>query len=101
MVASDAWERPVRWRLARLAGRPGARHEGAEAEPRPSDPDSSGAGFGRQMVTAAEDWLRERGVIKAQLLVRDTNTRVVSFYEHLGFEVAPRVIMDKWLRATS
>ena len=66
-----------------------------------SDPDSRGAGFGRQMVTAAEDWLRERGVIKAQLLVRDTNTRVVSFYEHLGFEVAPRVIMDKWLRATS
>jgi ribosomal protein S18 acetylase RimI-like enzyme len=53
------------------------------------------------MVTAAEDWLRERGVIKAQLLVRDTNTKVVSFYEHLGFEVAPRVIMDKWLRATS
>jgi ribosomal protein S18 acetylase RimI-like enzyme len=66
-----------------------------------SDPDSRGAGFGRQMVTAAEDWLRERGVIKAQLLVRETNTKVVSFYEHLGFEVAPRVVMGKWLGATS
>jgi ribosomal protein S18 acetylase RimI-like enzyme len=66
-----------------------------------SDPDSRGAGFGRQMVTAAEDWLRARAVIKAQLLVRETNTKVVSFYEHLGFEVAPRVIMSKWLGATS
>jgi ribosomal protein S18 acetylase RimI-like enzyme len=66
-----------------------------------SDPDSRGAGFGRQMVTAAEDWLRGRGVVKAQLLVRETNTKVVSFYEHLGFEVAPRVVMGKWLGANS
>lgn len=62
-----------------------------------ADPGSRGVGFGRQMVTAAETWLRERGVIKAQLLVRETNTKVVSFYEHLGFEVAPRVTMGKWL----
>jgi ribosomal protein S18 acetylase RimI-like enzyme len=54
-------------------------------------------GVGRQMVQAAEDWLRQKGVVKAQLLVRDTNTKVVSFYEHLGFEVSPRVIMSKWL----
>ncbi|HVE23208.1 MAG TPA: GNAT family acetyltransferase [Acidocella sp.] len=62
-----------------------------------SDPESRGAGFGRQIVTAAEAWLRERGVVKAQLLVRETNTKVVSFYERLGFEVAPRVVMGKWL----
>jgi ribosomal protein S18 acetylase RimI-like enzyme len=62
-----------------------------------SDPDSRGAGFGRQLVMAAEGWLRERGVIKAQLLVRETNTKVVSFYERLGFEVAPRTVMGKWL----
>jgi ribosomal protein S18 acetylase RimI-like enzyme len=49
------------------------------------------------MVQAAEDWLRQRGVIKAQLLVWETNTGVVSFYEHLGFETAPRVVMSKWL----
>ena len=64
-------------------------------------PASRGAGTGRRMVEAAEDWLRERGVAKVQLLVRETNTQVVSFYEHLGFEVAPRVIMSKWLRETS
>ena len=63
-----------------------------------SDPGSRGRGFGRQMVQAAEEWLRQRGVVKAQVLVRETNTRVVSFYEHLGFEVAPRTVMSKWLR---
>lgn len=65
-----------------------------------SDPDARGQGIGRQMVTAAEDWLRERGIVKAQLLVRETNTKVVSFYERLGFETAPRVVMSKWLSAT-
>jgi ribosomal protein S18 acetylase RimI-like enzyme len=65
-----------------------------------SAPDVRGGGVGRQMVEAAEGWLRERGVVKAQLLVRETNTKVVSFYERLGFEVAPRVIMGKWLGRT-
>ena len=40
---------------------------------------------------------RARDVSKAQLLVRDTNPNAVSFYEHLGFESAPRVVMGKWL----
>jgi len=62
-----------------------------------SAPDSRDSGIGRQMVQAAEDWLRQKGVVKAQLLVRETNTKVVSFYERLGYEVAPRVIMGKWL----
>ena len=64
-------------------------------------PDARGVGIGRQMVQAAEDWLRQRGVLKAQLMVRETNTKVVSFYERLGFEVAPRVVMGKWLREPS
>jgi ribosomal protein S18 acetylase RimI-like enzyme len=62
-----------------------------------STPRSRGAGIGRQMVRAAEEWLRQRGVVKVQLLVRETNTKAVSFYERLGFEVAPRVVMGKWL----
>lgn len=62
-----------------------------------ADPASRGLGYGRQMVEAGEAWLRERGVVKVQLLVRETNTKVVAFYEHLGFEVAPRTVMTKWL----
>ena len=56
-----------------------------------------GTGIGRKMVDAGEDWLVSRGVMKAQLLVRDTNNKVVDFYEHLGYEAAPRVVMGKWL----
>jgi ribosomal protein S18 acetylase RimI-like enzyme len=61
------------------------------------DPSSRGTGFGRQIVEAGESWLRRHGVAKVQLLVRETNTQVVGFYEHLGFEVTPRVVMAKWL----
>ncbi|MCB8877579.1 GNAT family acetyltransferase [Acidisoma silvae] len=60
-------------------------------------PDHQGSGAGRQMVAAAEDWLRRLGVWKVQLLVRDTNTKVVAFYEHLGFDVSPRVVLSKAL----
>lgn len=60
-------------------------------------PDERATGIGRRMVEAAQAWLRERGVVKVQLLVRETNTGVVAFYERLGFEVAPRVVMSKWL----
>ena len=62
-----------------------------------SDPEARGIGIGRRMVEAGEGWLRERGVVKVQLLVRETNTQVVSFYERLGFEIAPRTVMAKWL----
>jgi len=62
---------------------------------------SRSKGVGRRMVQAAENWLRQRGIVKVQLLVRETNTKVVSFYEHLGFEVAPRVVMSRWLGKTS
>ena len=60
-------------------------------------PASRSKGIGRCMVQAAENWLCQRGVVKVQLLVRETNTKVVGFYEHLGFEVAQNVVMSRWL----
>jgi ribosomal protein S18 acetylase RimI-like enzyme len=54
-------------------------------------------GMGRRLVQAAEQWLKEQGIVKAQLLIRETNTKVIRFYERLGFEVAPRTVMGKWL----
>jgi ribosomal protein S18 acetylase RimI-like enzyme len=62
-----------------------------------SAPEDRGQGTGRAMVDAGEQWLRERGVRKVQLMVRETNTAVVRFYEQLGYEDMPRVIMSKWL----
>ncbi|MCK0195580.1 GNAT family acetyltransferase [Ancylobacter sp. 6x-1] len=60
-------------------------------------PEARGQGVGRAMVRAGEAWLKAREVVKVQLLVRETNTAVVGFYESLGFAVAPRVVMSRWL----
>jgi ribosomal protein S18 acetylase RimI-like enzyme len=62
-----------------------------------SDPKHRNQGIGRSMVEAAEQWLKDKGVVKVMLLVRETNTQVVDFYKNLGFEAIPRVIMQKWL----
>ncbi|UZJ53477.1 hypothetical protein CBS101457_002797 [Exobasidium rhododendri] len=60
-------------------------------------PSQQTQGTGRRMVEAAQAWLSDRGVAKVQLLIREENTQVVSFYQRLGFEVTPRVVMAKWL----
>ncbi len=59
--------------------------------------DQLGRGLGREMMAAAEDWLRARGVVKVQLMVRDTNEAVVGFYEALGYELTPVTVLGRWL----
>ncbi len=61
------------------------------------DPDHQRRNFGRAIMTAAEDWLRRRGIGKLQLMVRGDNTRVTAFYESLGFGEQKRFIYAKWL----
>jgi ribosomal protein S18 acetylase RimI-like enzyme len=60
-------------------------------------PDRRLQGIGRRMVKAGEQWLRERKVMKVMLLVRQTNTQVIDFYNRLGFETIPRVVLQKRL----
>ncbi len=57
-------------------------------------------GIGRLLVRAAESWLAQREVPKAQLMVRDTNPHVVPFYRRIGYDIAPRIILQKWLTKT-
>jgi ribosomal protein S18 acetylase RimI-like enzyme len=62
-----------------------------------ADPQHRYQGIGRAMVEAAEQWLKNNDVVKVMLLVRETNTQVIDFYNRLGFEAVPRVVMQKWL----
>jgi ribosomal protein S18 acetylase RimI-like enzyme len=66
-----------------------------------SSPDQQRRGTGQAMIEAGEQWLRERNVVKAQLMIRDTNTAVVPFYARLGYEESPRILMSKWLNRTN
>jgi ribosomal protein S18 acetylase RimI-like enzyme len=61
-------------------------------------PASRGRGIGRALVEAAESWLRRHGVVKVQLMVRETNDSVAAFYGRLGYDPMPRINMQKWLK---
>ena len=60
-------------------------------------PDLQRNGLGRQLMRAGEQWLGDRGVPKVNLMVRTTNTAVVSFYESLGYEDGEVVVLGKFL----
>ena len=61
------------------------------------DPDHRFKHYGRQIMTAAEDWLHARGIVKLQLMVRGDNATVHAFYEALGYYDQKRVTFAKWL----
>jgi hypothetical protein len=61
------------------------------------DPDRQGHGLGRAIMNAAEDWLRQAGIAKLQLLVRQENARASAFYETIGYDEAPVAVFAKWL----
>ena len=61
------------------------------------DPDRRGKGHGRAIMNAAEEWLRQAGIAKMQLMVRSDNTRVQAFYEAIGYDEQERILYAKWL----
>ena len=61
-------------------------------------PDRRREGLGRQLMAAAEAWLRERGAPKLQLMVRTSNEAALGFYETLGLERQDVVTLGKFLK---
>jgi ribosomal protein S18 acetylase RimI-like enzyme len=61
------------------------------------DPDHRHKGYGREIMTSAENWLRARGIEKLQLMVRGDNARVHAFYRSIGYYDQERVVFAKWL----
>ena len=60
-------------------------------------PERQRSGLGRVMMQAAEDWLKQRGVWKVQLLVRADNTQATNFYDRLGYRDTRSVCLQKIL----
>jgi ribosomal protein S18 acetylase RimI-like enzyme len=67
------------------------------------DPDRQKQGLGRAIMNAAEQWLREAGLPKLQLLVRRENAQAGAFYRGIGYEEADTFVFAKWIdgRTTS
>lgn len=61
------------------------------------DPQHQRQGIGARLISAAEIWLRDRGVRKIQLMVRPSNQGVLEFYQRIGYEPSPVVVMQRWL----
>ena len=64
------------------------------------DPDMQNKGLGHEIMAAAEDWLRTRGVWKLNLMVRADNAPVINFYSALGYDSEDRVNLAKWIDAS-
>ena len=60
-------------------------------------PERRRAGLGRALMAAAEDFLRERGAPKIQLMVRGDNAAAISFYEALGLVRQDVVTLGRFL----
>ena len=54
-------------------------------------------GIGRRLMRACEQWLQERDIPKAQLMVRKANTDVIAFYASLGYQDAEVVVLGRFL----
>ncbi len=61
------------------------------------DPEYRGRGLGRAAMDTAEGWARDRGIVKLHLMVRESNSAVLDFYEGLGYEDSEVRVMQKWL----
>ena len=64
-------------------------------------PERQRQGLGAVLVAAAEDRLRQRGIRKIQLMVRDSNQGVLDFYLRVGYEPSPVVVMQRWLEGNN
>jgi ribosomal protein S18 acetylase RimI-like enzyme len=60
-------------------------------------PDRRRRGIGSGLVCRLVEMLADRGCLKVNLQVRESNAGVVGFYEQLGFSVEPLVSMGKRL----
>jgi ribosomal protein S18 acetylase RimI-like enzyme len=60
-------------------------------------PDRQREGLGRILMKSAEQWLRDHGAVKIQLIVRNENVATRLFYERIGYELSDVSVLARWL----
>lgn len=63
------------------------------------DPDLQRNGLGRRLMRHAENWLKQAGLPKIQLMVRTDNAPVLAFYGALDYADAKVSTLEKWFDA--
>jgi len=59
------------------------------------DPQYQGKGYGRKLVEALEKRFREKGVSRIFIMVNQDNTKVLPFYNALGYEIKNYFTLSK------
>lgn len=59
------------------------------------DSDRQGTGLGKLLLAEAEGWFRERGVPKAELMVRRSNQRANGFYQSIGWSEEATTVFSR------
>ena len=59
------------------------------------DPGHRDRGLGRALMAACEAWVRERGIPKIDVMVRNENAEVRGFYEALGWQLDDVVVYSR------
>jgi ribosomal protein S18 acetylase RimI-like enzyme len=54
-------------------------------------------GFGKKLLVEAENWLKNIGVNKVNLMVRNANKSVIEFYQNSGYKDDEVVTLSKWI----
>lgn len=54
-------------------------------------------GLGSELMRGAEEWLRQKGAVKVQLMVRSENESAMTFYERAGYEPSDVNVLSRWL----
>jgi ribosomal protein S18 acetylase RimI-like enzyme len=54
-------------------------------------------GVGSELMSAAEEWLRQTGAVKVQLMVRNENESALRFYRRVGYVTSDVNVLSRWL----
>jgi ribosomal protein S18 acetylase RimI-like enzyme len=54
-------------------------------------------GVGSELMSAAEEWLRQTGAVKVQLMVRNENESALKFFRRVGYETSDVNVLSRWL----